>query len=45
MSYGCQKGEAEVCRGYKEVGRLLHKVKVEIALNDKLVDPALEAIG
>lgn len=44
MGHGRQKGEAEVYRGHKEVGRLLRKVKLEIAVNDEFVDPALEAI-
>lgn len=45
MGYGRQQGEAEVYRGHKEVGRLLRKVKLEIALNDEFVAPSLEAIG
>lgn len=45
MGYGRQQGEAEVYRSHKEVGRLLRKVKLEIALNDEFVDLALEAIG
>ncbi len=45
MGYGRQKGEAEVYRGHKEAGRLLRKVKLEIALNDDFVEPALGAIG
>ena len=45
MGHGRQRGEAEVYRGHKEVGRLLRKVKLEIAVNDDFVDPALEAIS
>lgn len=44
MGYGRQKGEAEVYRGHKEIGRLLRKVKLEIGVNDDFVEPALEAI-
>ena len=44
MGRGRQKGVSEVYRGHKEVGSLLRKVKVEIALNDDFVKPAIEAI-
>jgi len=44
MGHGRQKGEATVYRGHKEVGRLLRKVKLEIAVNDEYVDKTLEAI-
>ncbi len=45
MGRGRQKGEAEVYRGHKEVGSLLSKVKLEIAVNDEFVDPAVSAIA
>jgi nitrogen regulatory protein P-II 1 len=41
---GRQKGEAEVYRGHKEVGSLLRKVKLEIAVNEDFVAPTVEAI-
>lgn len=44
MGYGRQKGEAEVYRGHKEIGRLLRKVKLEIGVNEDFVEPTLEAI-
>jgi len=42
---GRQKGEAEVYRGHKEVGSLLRKVKLEIAVNDDYVERTVEAIN
>ncbi|MDX1565321.1 MAG: P-II family nitrogen regulator [Phycisphaeraceae bacterium] len=45
MGRGRQKGVSEVYRGHKEVGSLLRKVKVEIAVNDDFVKPAIEAIA
>ena len=44
MGHGRQKGEALVYRGHKEVGRLLRKVKLEIAVNEDFVDATVEAI-
>lgn len=44
MGCGRQKGVAEVYRGHKEAGRLLRKVKLEIAVNEDFVEPTLEAI-
>ena len=44
MGHGRQKGEAQVYRGHKEVGRLLRKVKLEIAVNDEFIEPAVQAI-
>ena len=44
MGRGRQKGVSEVYRGHKEVGSLLRKVKVEIAVNDEFVKPAIDAI-
>ena len=41
---GRQKGIAEVYRSHKEAGSLLRKVKLEIAVNDIFVKPAIEAI-
>ena len=44
MGHGRQMGEAEVYRGHKEVGRLLRKIKLEIAVNDEFLQPAIEAV-
>jgi len=41
---GRQKGIAEVYRGHKEQGSLLRKVKLEIAVNDTFVEPAIKAV-
>jgi nitrogen regulatory protein P-II 1 len=41
---GRQKGIAEVYRSHKEAGNLLKKVKLEIAVNDEFVKPAMDAI-
>jgi len=41
---GRQKGIAEVYRSHKEPGSLLKKVKLEIAVNEAYVEPAVEAI-
>ncbi len=41
---GRQKGIAEVYRSHKEAGSLLKKVKLEIAVNDPFLKPALDAI-
>jgi len=41
---GRQQGIAEVYRSHKEPGNLLRKVKVEIAVNDEYVEPAVDAI-
>lgn len=44
MGRGRQKGVSEVYRSHKEGGSLLRKVKVEIAVNDDFVKPAIEAL-
>lgn len=44
MGRGRQKGLAEVYRGHKEVGSLLKKVKLEIAVNDNYVQATIDAI-
>ncbi len=44
MGRGRQKGISEVYRSHKEAGSLLKKVKLEIAVNDDFVKPAVEAI-
>jgi nitrogen regulatory protein P-II 2 len=44
LGRGRQKGVTEIYRGAKEVGSLLKKVKLEIAVNEDFVDKALDAI-
>lgn len=44
MGRGRQKGISEVYRSHKEAGSLLKKVKLEIAVNDQYVKPAIDAI-
>lgn len=44
MGHGRQRGEAEVYRGHKEVGRLLRKIKIEAAVNDEYVEKSVNAI-
>jgi nitrogen regulatory protein P-II 1 len=44
LGCGRQKGVTEVYRGVKEVGTLLKKVRLEIAVNDAYVEPTIEAI-
>jgi nitrogen regulatory protein P-II 2 len=45
LGRGRQKGISEVYRSHKEAGSLLRKVKLEIAVNDDYVKPALDAIN
>lgn len=44
LGRGRQKGLTEVYRGAKEVGGLLKKVKLEIAVNEDFVEPTIGAI-
>lgn len=44
MGRGRQKGIAQVYRSHTEAGSLLRKVKLEIAVNDDFVEPAIKAI-
>jgi nitrogen regulatory protein P-II 2 len=44
LGCGRQKGVTEVYRGVKEVGNLLRKVKLEIAVNDAFLEPTIQAI-
>ncbi len=44
LGCGRQKGRTEVYRGRKETGGLLKKVRLEIAVNEKFVEPAINAI-
>ncbi len=45
MGRGRQKGIAEVYRSHKEAGSLLKKTKLEVAVNDEYLKPAIEAIS
>ena len=44
LGCGRQKGISEVYRGVKEAGNLLKKVRLEIAVNEKYLEPAISAI-
>lgn len=44
MGHGRQKGVTEIYRGVKEMGNLLRKIRLEIAVNDDFVEPTLKAI-
>lgn len=44
LGRGRQKGISEIYRSHKEVGSLLRKVKLEIAVNEPYLKPAIEAI-
>jgi nitrogen regulatory protein P-II 1 len=44
MGRGRQKGISAVYRSHKEVGGLLKKVKIEIAVNDEFAKTAVDAI-
>jgi nitrogen regulatory protein P-II 2 len=44
LGCGRQKGITEVYRGTREVGNLLKKIKLEIAVNEAFVKPAVDAI-
>jgi nitrogen regulatory protein P-II 1 len=44
LGRGRQKGMAQVYRSHKEAGSLLRKVRLEIAVNESFVQPAVEAI-
>jgi nitrogen regulatory protein P-II 2 len=44
LGCGRQKGTTEVYRGTREVGNLLKKIKLEIAVNEAFVKPTIDAI-
>jgi nitrogen regulatory protein P-II 1 len=44
VGHGRQKGVTEVYRGVKESGNLLRKIRLEIAVNDNFVQPAINAL-
>jgi nitrogen regulatory protein P-II 2 len=43
--YGRQKGQTEIYRGAEYVVSFLPKVKIEIAVDDNMVEPLVEAIA
>jgi len=45
LGQGRQKGHTEVYRGAKEVGGLLRKVRLDIAVNEEFVEPTIAAIN
>ena len=45
LGQGRQKGLTEVYRGAKEAGGLLKKIRLDIAVNDNFVEPAIAAIA
>ena len=44
LGHGRQKGVTEVYRGAREMGNLLRKVRLEIAVNKDFVEPTIKAI-
>lgn len=44
LGHGRQKGVTEVYRGAKELGNLLRKIRIDIAVNDSFVETAVKAI-
>jgi nitrogen regulatory protein P-II 2 len=44
MGHGRQKGVTEVYRGVKEMGNLLRKIRLDIAVNENFVEPTVKAI-
>ena len=44
LGHGRQMGVTEVYRGAKEMGNLLRKVRLEIAVNENFVEPTVNAI-
>lgn len=44
LGHGRQMGVTEVYRGIKEMGNLLRKIRLEIAVNEHFVEPTVSAI-
>jgi nitrogen regulatory protein P-II 2 len=44
LGHGRQLGVTEYYRGTKETGNLLRKIRLEIAVNEDYVEPAIKAI-
>jgi nitrogen regulatory protein P-II 2 len=45
LGQGRQKGYTEIYRGAKEVGGLLRKIRLDIAVNEEFVEPTITAIN
>ena len=45
LGQGRQKGLTEIYRGAKEAGGLLNKIRLDIAVNEDFVEPAIAAIA
>lgn len=45
LGHGRQMGVTEVYRGQRETGNMLRKLRLEIAVNDNFVEPAIQAIS
>jgi len=45
LGQGRQKGFTEIYRGAREVGGLLRKVRLDIAVNEEFVEPTIQAIN
>jgi nitrogen regulatory protein P-II 2 len=45
LGQGRQKGHTEIYRGAKEVGGLLRKVRLDIAVNEEFMEPTIAAIN
>ena len=44
LGHGRQMGVTQVYRGTKEMGNLLRKIRLEIAVNENFVEPTINAI-
>jgi nitrogen regulatory protein P-II 2 len=44
LGHGRQMGVTEVYRGAREMGNLLRKIRLEIAVSDSFVEPTIKAI-
>lgn len=44
LGHGRQMGVTEVYRGSREMGNLLRKIRLEIAVNEGFVEPTIKAI-
>jgi nitrogen regulatory protein P-II 2 len=44
LGHGRQMGVTEVYRGVKEMGNLLRKIRLEIAVNEAFIEPTIKAI-
>ncbi len=44
LGHGRQMGVTEIYRGAKEMGNLLRKIRLEIAVNEDFVGPTIDAI-